>query len=151
MSKEDDHLLIACLKPFDLDIQERVLWLREIIWDWFPHTNELIFDNSNALTVGWTPTAKTSLIFCSLSVIRSNGNVQFGFYRGTEISDPRKLLKGKSGQYRYLHVKKMEEFPIGYAGDLAGEAYLNAAGMIRTNLDYPKGQTIVKTVSFHKF
>ena len=52
MSKEDINDLLKFLTPFDNEINEIVIWLREFIWDLYPDSNELIYDNYNALAVG---------------------------------------------------------------------------------------------------
>ena len=58
MSKEQTKDLLKFLKPFSGDIQEIVWWLRAFVWDLYPQTNELIYDNYNALAFGWSPTDK---------------------------------------------------------------------------------------------
>jgi len=35
--------------------------LREFVWDLYPDSNELIYDNYNAVAFGWTPTEKMGL------------------------------------------------------------------------------------------
>ena len=92
MSKEQTKDLLKFLKPFNKEIIERALWLREFIWDLYPQTNELIYDNYNALAVGWSPTDRVGHTFCSIAVGRTSNNVHFGFYWGSEISDPGKIL-----------------------------------------------------------
>ena len=100
MSKEQTKDLLKFLKPFSKVIIERALWLREFIWDLYPQTNELIYDNYNALAVGWSPTDRVGHTFCSITVGRSSKNIHFGFYWGSELSDPDKILLGEGNQYR---------------------------------------------------
>ena len=38
----------------------------------------------------------------------------FGFYWGSEIPDPEKILIGKGNQYRYILVKNKKDFPKTY-------------------------------------
>src|SRR5262245_2758025 len=84
MSKEQTKDLLKFLRPFTEEITERVLWLRQFIWDLYPQTNELIYDNYNAIAVGWSPTDKVGHTFCSIAVGRTSNNVHFGFYWGSE-------------------------------------------------------------------
>ena len=63
MSKEQTDDLIKFLKPFPADIQKTALWLREFVWDLYPKTNELIYDNYNAVAFGWSPTDKVGHTF----------------------------------------------------------------------------------------
>jgi len=95
MSKENISDLLKFLKPFDNEINEIVIWLRDFIWDLYPDSNELIYDNYNALAVGWSPTDKVGHTFCSIAVGRTSKNIHFGFYWGNELSDPEKKLLGQ--------------------------------------------------------
>jgi hypothetical protein len=61
MSKEQTKDPLKFLKPFDSQITERVLWLRDFVWDLCPQTNELTYDNYNAVAFGWSPTDKLGL------------------------------------------------------------------------------------------
>ena len=60
MSKEQTKDLLKFLKPFSKEKKETALWLREFVWDLYPKTNELIYDNYNALAFGWSPTNSRS-------------------------------------------------------------------------------------------
>src|SRR5689334_23494972 len=105
MSKEETSDLIKFLEPFSETKKELALWLREFVWDLYPETNELIYDNYNALAFGWSITDKLGDCFCNIAVGRSTMNVHFGFYWGSKIADPQKKLIGEGNQYRYLLVK----------------------------------------------
>ena len=45
MSKDQIKDLLKFLKPFPENVRELALWLREFVWDLYPKTNELIYDN----------------------------------------------------------------------------------------------------------
>ena len=122
-------------------------WLREFVWDLYPKTNELIYDNYNAVAFGWSPTDKVGHTFCSIAVGRSSHNVHFGFYWGSEISDPNKILLGQGNQYRYILVKRKEDFPKGYIKKLIKEAYANSLAKVKDPGQIINGQTITKSVS----
>ena len=110
MSKDQTKDLLKFLKPFDKEIKDVVLWLREFVWDIYPQCNELIYDNYNALAFGWSPTEKLGHTFCNIAEGRTSKNIHLGFYRGSEISDPEKMLIGNGNQYRYLLVKAKGSF-----------------------------------------
>lgn len=93
--KEDVKDLTKFLQPFSKKIQELAMWLREFIWDLYPNTNELIYDNYNAVAVGWSPTDRVGHTFCSFDVF-NNKYVHFGFYWGSQIADPEKKLLAKA-------------------------------------------------------
>jgi len=150
MSKEQTKDLLKFLKPFHKDITQRALWLREFIWDLYPQTNELIYDNYNALAVGWSPTDRVGHTFCSIAIGRTSNNVHFGFYWGSELSDPGKILLGEGNQYRYILVPDENKFPKAYIKNLLNEAYANSLAKVKDKKQIISGQTIVKSVSEKK-
>ena len=150
MSKEDIKDILKFLSPFDREIKDIVIWLREFIWDTYPKTNELIYDNYNALAVGWSPTDRVGHTFCSIAVGRTSKNIHFGFYWGSEISDPEKKLIGQGNQYRYILVKSISEFPKAYIKKLLKEAYANSMTKVKNKKQIMHGNTITKSISAKK-
>jgi hypothetical protein len=150
MSKEHTKDLLRFLKPFGDDITDLVIWLREFAWDLCPKTNELIYDNYNAVAFGWSPTEKLGHTICSIAVGRSSKNVHFGFYWGSELSDPDKILLGEGNQYRYILVTDKKKFPKVYIRKLVNEAYINALSKVKDQKLIVSGKTIVKSVSEKK-
>ena len=150
MAKENTKDLISFLKPFDNDIRDRVLWLREFVWDLYPKSNELIYDNYNAVALGWAPTLKVGHTFCSIAIGRTSKNVHFGFYWGNEISDPEKRLLGQGNQYRYILVNDRKDFPKNYIKKLVKEAYANSLGKVKDKKEIVEGNTVTKSVSAKK-
>src|SRR5260221_1784385 len=146
MSKEQTKDLLKFLKPFNDDIKETALWLRVFIWDLYPDSNELIYDNYNALAVGWSPTDRVGHTFCSIAV-GSNKYIHFGFYWGSEIADPEKMLLGKGNQYRYIIVKNKNDFPKTYIKKLVKKAYANSLAKVKDKKQIMKGVTIIKSIS----
>jgi len=147
MSKEESSAISEFLAPFSADIRQRALWLRDFVWDLYPQTNELIYDNYNAVAFGWSPTEKVGDTFCSIAVGRTSGNVHFGFYHGAVLSDPEKMLLGNGNQYRYVLVKNTDEFPTAYIIQLLEEAYANSLAKIKDPKLIVTGKTITKSVS----
>ena len=147
MSKDQNKDLLKFLKPFDEQITGLVLWLREFVWDLYPKTNELIYDNYNALAFGWSPTDRVGHTFCSIAVGRSSKNIHFGFYWGSQIADPEKKLIGEGKQYRYLLVKSKTEFPKTYIKKLLAEAYANSLAKVKDPAQLMEGSTITKSIS----
>ena len=150
MSKDETKDLFTFLKPWSSDIKELVLWLREFAWDQYPKANELIYDNYNALAFGWSPTDKVGHTFCSIAVGRTSKNVHFGFYWGSQITDPEKLLIGNGNQYRYILVKNKKDFPKAYITKLVNEAFVNSLAKVKDKKQMMEGATITKSVSDKK-
>ena len=150
MSKIQSHDLITFLLPFGEEITELALWLREFVWDLYPQTNELIYDNYNAVAFGWSPTNKVGHTFCSIAIGRTSKNVHFGFYWGSEIYDPEKKLIGNGKQYRYILVKNLNDFPAEYIKKLLVEAYTNSLAKVKDPTQILEGATITKSISTAK-
>jgi hypothetical protein len=150
MSKEQTKDLLKFLKPFGDDITDLAMWLREFAWDLCPETNELIYDNYNAVAFGWSPTDRVGHTFCSIAVGRSSKNVHFGFYWGSELPDPDKILLGEGNQYRYILVTDKKKFPKTYIKKLVRQAYVNSLAKVKDKKQIMQGQTIVKSVSTKK-
>ena len=150
MSKEQIEDLVLFLQPFDKEIRETVFWLREFVWELYPKTNELIYDNYNAVAFGWSPTDRVGHTFCSIAIGRTSKNIHFGFYWGNEITDPKKMLLGEGNQYRYILVKDKNEFPKTYIKTLMKEAYANSLAKVKDKKQLMEGATIVKSVSAKK-
>jgi hypothetical protein len=145
MSKKDKKDLIKFLRPYPAPVRELALWLRDFVWDHYPHCNELIYDNYNALAFGWSPTDRLGHTFCSVAVLPHY--VHFGFYWGTQISDPEKILLGKGKQYRYIKVENKKDFPKAYILKLMKDAFANSVAKVKDNTEIRKGMTITKSVS----
>lgn len=150
MGKNQTKDLHQFLKPFDKDIIDRVMWLRDFAWDLCPDANELIYDNYNAVAFGWSPTDRPGHGICSIAVGRSSKNVHFGFYWGNELPDPDKILIGEGNQYRYILVTDKKQFPKAYIRKLVNEAYVNALSKVKDQKQIVHGKTIVKSISAKK-
>jgi hypothetical protein len=150
VSKEQKKDLLKFLRPFSADIKKTVLWLRDFVWDLYPQTNELIYDNYNAIAFGWSPTDKPGQTFCSVAVGRTSNNIHFGFYWGAEIHDPKKILLGQGHQYRYILVDNLKSFPRKYITILMAAAYQNSLAKVKDKAQIKSGLTITKSISQKK-
>src|ERR1700685_425859 len=124
MPKEQLQDLVKFMLPYPDKVKASALWLRELVWDLYPGTNELIYDNYNAVAFGWSPTDKAGDVFCSIAVYSTH--VNFGFLRGTEFPDPQKVLVGDGSLYRYIKVVNKDDFPEEYIKELLAMAYENS-------------------------
>lgn len=113
-------------------------------------TNELIYDNYNAVAFGCSPTEKVGHTICFIAVGRSSKNIHFGFYWGSELTDPDKMLIGMGNQYRYILVTDKNKFPKAYIKKLVNEAYRNSLLKVKDHKEIVHGRTIVKSVSEKK-
>ncbi len=142
MPKEPTKDLVKFLSPFPDEVKETTLWLREFVWDLYPNSNELIYDNYNALAIGFSTSDTAADAFCSIAVYSKY--VNFGFNRGSEISDPDKILSGNGSLYRYIRVKNKNDFPQKYIKKLLQEAHVNSLARLKENKQIIKGITLTK-------
>ena len=112
MSKDETAGLLKFLSPFSEDILEIVLWLREFVWDMYPSCNELIYDNYNALAIGYSLSDKQSEMFCHIAVYSKYVNI--GFDHGVELDDPKQILKGTGNRIRHISVTDFINFQKPY-------------------------------------
>jgi hypothetical protein len=145
MSKKQVQDLIKFMLPYPDQVKAAALWLREFVWDLYPETNELIYDNYNAVAFGWSPTDKAGDVFCSIAVC--SDHVNFGFNRGVDIADPSKILLGNGNQYRYIRVRDKDDFPEECIKQLLEAAYANSIARMKPVKKVLKGETIVKSIS----
>ena len=150
MAVNDTKDLKKFLSVFPDKVQETALWLRQFAWELYPDCNELIYDNYNAVAIGWSPTDRVGHTFCSVAVGRTSHNIHFGFYWGSQITDPDKILLGTGNQYRYLLVTDTKVFPKAYIKKLLKQAYANSVAKIKDKKQVMKGKTIVKSISEKK-
>ncbi len=140
--------LLKFLQPFPPNVQQTTLWLRDFVWKLYPDSNELIYDNYNALAIGFSLSDTAGDAFCSIAVFSKH--VNFGFNRGSEIDDPEKILTGNGSLYRYIKVSDTKDFPVKVIKKLLEAACVNALARSKKNKQVLKGETIVKMVATKK-
>jgi hypothetical protein len=145
MGKQTVSDLVKFILPYPDSVKTAALWLRGFVWDLYPETNELIYDNYNAVAFGWSSTDKAGDVFCSIAVC--SDHVNFGFNRGVDFPDPKKVLIGNGSQYRYLRVRDRGDFPEEYIKQLLESAYENSISSLKSVKKIIQGQTIVKSIS----
>ena len=145
MPKETVSDLVKFMLPYPDKVKAAALWLREFVWDLYPETNELIYDNYNAVAFGWSPTDRAGDVFCSIAVY--SAHVNFGFNKGADLEDPAKMLVGDGSQYRYVKITAKHDFEEWYMKQLLEEAYKNSIASMKPMKKPVKGHTIVKSIS----
>src|SRR6516162_3247289 len=138
MGKDETGDLEKFLTPYPPEVQQMALWLRDWVWDLYPDSNELIYDNYNAVSLGWSHTARVGHSFCSVAVMPRY--VHFGFYWGSELADPQKVLLGKGNRYRYIIVAGKEDFPVPYMMKLVRGAHANSLAKVGDKSLIQKGR-----------
>lgn len=136
------------LQPYSAPVRKLVWELRSFTWALYPTANELIYDNYNAVAIGWSASDKLKDCFCNIAVYSTY--VHFGFYWGNELSDPEKRLQGNGHQYRYIQVATATDFPKTYVRKLLKEAWAHALSKLPLGRQTITGITVVKSISAKK-
>lgn len=140
--------LIQFFIPFDPKVQETALSLRAFVLDNFPETNELIYEKSNALAIGYSLSDKTKDMFCHVAVYTKHVNI--GFDWGTALDDPERLLKGTGNRIRHITVTDYNAFPETYVKKMLEQAHEIAMENLGDNGQSVIGLSVVKSVSEKK-
>ncbi|WP_299214095.1 DUF1801 domain-containing protein [uncultured Aquimarina sp.] len=97
------------IEPYDQGIQKLTLELRNFITELVPQANELIWDDYNAVAIGYSKSEKLKDAFCHIALYSQH--VNFGFNRGVELTNTSIKLNGKGKLIRHIKVKDFEFFP----------------------------------------
>jgi hypothetical protein len=131
------------IDKFEPALAKRVRAARTVLRTrYFPTANELVYDNYNALAIGYSSTDRVSDVVVSLAVFAKGVNLYF--YYGKALDDPDKLLQGNGNQGRFIRLDDVAQL------DDRRVASLIQAGIAFGDTPMPKsgrGSTIVKSIS----
>jgi hypothetical protein len=83
--------------------QKLIRSVRSALRKRLPTANELVYDYSNSLVIGYSPTEHGIEAIVSTAA-RATG-VDLYFNQGPRLPDPKKLLMGSGRQTRFIHVE----------------------------------------------
>ena len=126
---------------FDPHIAALARACRERLRRRFPAAFELVYDNYNALAIGYAPSQKTS--DCIVSLALYPRNVRLFFYWGAELADPAGRLEGSGNQVRSVPFTDAQIFDDPQVLALFDAAEANP----RHSKWGEAGGTIIKSVS----
>ncbi|MFZ1807987.1 MAG: DUF1801 domain-containing protein [Cyclobacteriaceae bacterium] len=148
MSREMPKDLIKFLKPYDKKVAETALLLRDFVIGHHPDCNELIYDNYNAVAIGYSTTDRQKGIYCHVAVYSKYVNI--GFNKGTDLNDPKKLLNGTGNSIRHIRVDGFSDFPEKYVKGLLKQALQLSIDSLENKVQKIKEQSIIKSISATK-
>ncbi|WP_342250623.1 DUF1801 domain-containing protein [Sphingomonas sp. OTU376] len=126
---------------FTSEIADRVRAARTVLRSRLPGATELVYDNYNALAIGYGPGEKTSEAVFSLAIYPRN--ILLYFLPGVGLPDPEGLLQGEGKVGRYVCLKD-----VALLDEPAVIALIDAALDRAKRLLPPQGgRTIVKSIS----
>jgi hypothetical protein len=107
-----------------------------------PGAIELVYDNYNALAIGFSPTERASDAIFSIALWPRW--VSLFFLQGADLPDPKKLLKGSGTRARHIVLEEAEDLDKPAVQELIDRALESA----RTPLDSTgPGRIVIKSVS----
>jgi hypothetical protein len=99
------------IEKFDPTIAKLTRACRSALRRRFPTARELVYDNYQALALGFCTTDRASDGIVSLAVMPRK--VSLCFYYGATVHDPKELLTGGGNQVRFLRLESASTDTLG--------------------------------------
>ena len=119
------------IEPNDIGNRKLTMELRNFITDLVPKANELIWDNYNALAMAYSKQEKLKDAFCHIAVYSQH--INFGFNRGSGLTNTNIKLNGKGKLIRHISLKDFQSFPKEEIKNMIWEAVGISEKKIRPN------------------
>jgi len=130
------------IAKFDPAIAKLTRSCRSVIRKRYPSAIELVYDNYNALAIGYSPTEKTSEVVFSLAVYARGLNLYFMY--GRSLPDPNGLLQGSGTQGAFIRLESVATLDEPKVIDLIQRAVKRQKPTFTAK---GKGYTVVKSIS----
>jgi hypothetical protein len=107
MAHRPPPALIKFLKPYDREIRELALKLRELVLEEMAPCYENIYDAYSAVAVGYGSSDRLRDGIFHIAVYSKHVNL--GFNDGASLDDPKGILQGSGNQIRHITIKTPED------------------------------------------
>jgi hypothetical protein len=134
--------LAGFIAKFDPAIVKLVRSARAALRKRLPTAIELVYDNYNALAIGFASTERASDAIVSLAVYASVVNLYFMY--GAKLLDPRNLLKGSGNQGRFIRLEDAATIDRPAVASLLRAAIRHAKSPLPAT---GRGYTVIKSIS----
>lgn len=124
-AKDPEEQLAAFLAKFTPEVAAQAEAIRNVMRRRYPTALELVYDNYNALAIGYCPTERTSEVIFSVAVYPRW--VTLFFFQGKGLPDPERRLQGSGNQVRHIRVDSLDLFDDPAVRALMDEAVARAA------------------------
>ena len=111
------------LSPFDEELAETVLRLRDRVLSAMPNAHEVVWDAVNAVSIAFTPTTRWQDGICHIATYSKHANL--GFNEGASHPDPLGLLEGTGSHIRHVSFRTPDDASPAHAPWI--EDYLRTA------------------------
>jgi Domain of unknown function (DU1801) len=116
--------LAGFLAKYEPAIARQVRAARMKLRTQLPGAVEMIYDNYNALVIGFGPTERPSEAI--LSIAAYPDHVSVCFLNGVELADPHRRLKGGGNLVRHIRLQQPDDLDDPVVRALIGEAVQHA-------------------------
>lgn len=120
MVDSPEEQLARFMSPYAPEIGEQACEVLDRVRALAPGAVELVYDNYNALVVGFGPSERTADAI--LSVVLYPRWVTLGFGFGAALADPSGLLQGSGSRYRSIRLRAAVDLDDGRVCDLIRQA-----------------------------
>jgi hypothetical protein len=124
-TKDPEEQLASFLEKFLPEVAAQAEAVRNVMRRRYPTANELVYDNYNALAIGYGPTERTGEVIFSLAVYPRW--VSLFFFQGRGLPDPERRLQGNGNQARHIVIDSLQVFDDPAVRALMDEAVARAA------------------------
>jgi hypothetical protein len=124
-TKDPEEQLASFLAKFLPEVAAQAEAVRNVMRRRYPAANELVYDNFNALAIGFGPTERTSEVIFSVAVYPRWVNLFF--FQGKGLPDPERRLQGSGNQARHIRIDSLDVFDDPAVRALMDEAVARAA------------------------
>ena len=137
--------LRALIAKFDARNQQLIRSVRAALRKRLPTVNELAYDYGSSLVISYTPTEHGMEGIVSTAA-RADG-VSLYFNQAKKLPDPKKLLKGKAGQVRFIRVESASQLKHPDVEALIAAAVEHSTAPVATK---GKGSLIIRPTAASK-
>jgi hypothetical protein len=127
------------IAKFTPEIAKEMVAARKNLRGRFPRGYELVFDNYNALVIGFSPTEKSTDSFISIAAYPRWINLFF--LHGKGLKDPEKLLQGSGSQVRSVRLSCAKDLQGAAVEALIAQAMSPMSAAMKAA---PPLQTVIK-------
>jgi hypothetical protein len=130
------------IRKFDPAVAKLARSVRSAMRKRFPTAVELVYDNYNALAMGFSSTERVSDVIVSIAVYARGVNLWFMY--GRSLPDPKKLLQGSGNQGAFIRVPDISVLANSDVDALLKAATKHAKPPLSKT---QRGYTVVKSIS----
>lgn len=137
-----ERQLEGFIDRFDPGVAARTRACRAALRARMPTANELVYDNYNALAIGYAPRERTSEAIVSLAVTPRGAALYF--IHGASLPDPAGVLTGEGRRRRYVRLAGPDTLDEPAVAALLSSALENAGLPLAPS---GAGRTVIKSIS----